>query len=76
MLLPDTSLDHGVTIAERIRAGIENYDFDTVGRVTVSLGAAGFDPDSDSAEKWVKRADQALYQSKETGRNRVSVNHG
>ena len=76
VLLPDTTIEDGAAIAERIRADVENHTFDKVGQVTISLGAAGFNHSSDNAETWVKRADEALYQSKETGRNRVSANHG
>ncbi len=72
VLLPDTKIHDGVILAERIRAAIENHDFDKVGKVTVSIGVTRFKGHSDSAEQFVKRADQALYQSKETGRNKVT----
>jgi len=46
--------------------------------VTVSIGVAGylFSGDVDTANKLVARADQALYQAKEQGRNRVVASNG
>jgi len=76
VLLPQTSLDGAQTLAARIRDAV--YDLNvphpaspTADRVTVSLGVAA-GPD----ERWedlVQEADQALYQAKKTGRNRVCI---
>lgn len=77
MLLSDTDADTGAFIAERIRAAVEGMGVDYDGQrlsVTLSLGVAQYDPDRDlSATSLIDRADKALYQSKQTGRNRVSV---
>lgn len=60
--------------AEKLRVLVEHSHL-TVGlndiRVTISVGAALTRPD-DTAEMLVKRADDALYQSKQNGRNRVT----
>lgn len=75
VLLSNTSEDDAVKLAERIRTGIEeaiinNGECDT--QVTVSLGVAalvsvkGLGP-----EHLIKAADDALYQAKNSGRNRV-----
>lgn len=77
VLLPDTDIQLAAKIAERIRQAVEaavvNYESKQLS-VTVSLGAAQFDPDLDhSAKSVIDRADRALYQSKEQGRNRVSL---
>lgn len=72
VLLPDTRIDDGVILAERVRVAIENHDFNKVGKVTVSIGVTWFKGESDSAEQFVKRADQGLYASKEGGRNSVT----
>jgi diguanylate cyclase (GGDEF)-like protein len=55
---------------ERFRAAVESYDFPVVGRVTVSVGYARAGAGS-LAPDLVDIADQALYQAKHDGRNRV-----
>jgi len=65
----------GKTLAEKIRASVANGAFryrDTAVPVTISLGVA-FYVDGESPEQLVARADKALYEAKETGRNRVCV---
>lgn len=63
-------------IGERIRATIETHDFVFEGQkipVTISIGIA-FKHEKDATWEYVfERADKALYNSKNTGRNRVSV---
>ncbi len=63
-------------IGERIRATIETHDFKFEGKklpITISIGIA-FKNENDSSWEFVyERADKALYNSKNTGRNRVSV---
>ncbi len=72
ILLPETAGDAAAAMAERIRARVESEPFPEVGTVTVSLGVAtaGLRP---TADELVKRADDALYQAKREGRNRVCV---
>ncbi|MFI4939976.1 MAG: DUF484 family protein [Burkholderiales bacterium] len=79
-LLPDTQLTKASNVAERIRISIGDKPFllaDTSVRVTASIGVAALsstDPDQTielAGHKLVARADQALYQAKESGRNRV-----
>lgn len=67
---PDVSVP-----AERLRAGIAAIRLDDAPdlRVTVSIGAALFDPELPDATAWLKRADAALYAAKQAGRNRVHV---
>ncbi len=60
------------TTAEKLRTTIENHDFPKVGRVTISIGAARFKPNDDEHTLF-KRADDALYQAKQTGRNKVVI---
>lgn len=72
VLLPDTKIDDGVVLAERIRVAVENHEFDKISKLTISIGVTWFQGESDSAEQFVKRADQGLYKSKENGRNNVT----
>ncbi len=75
--LPDTDREGAVTLAERFREAIEGHSWPER-EVTVSLGAATVVPEGEREEvspvidELVTRADQALYRSKEEGRNRVT----
>jgi two-component system cell cycle response regulator len=79
IVMPGTGLRGGLEIAERIRAAIASDGFavETGGglpiAVTVSAGLA--ESAGDSAAALLRRADRALYRSKQDGRNRVSVDH-
>jgi len=68
----DTDLRGAEVLAEKLRHAIGNYSFDKVGRVTVSFGVTQFKQD-DTEDSFMKRVDDALYQAKEKGRNRVEV---
>ena len=57
-------------LAERIRKAIAEYDFPTVKTLTCSFGIADF-TSTDDTESFLKKTDNALYQAKEGGRNRV-----
>ena len=73
ILLPDTAIDDAQALAERIRLAIAEYKFATVGQVTISLGVTQCTGESDDDGVFAKRADEALYQAKGSGRNRVCV---
>lgn len=68
VVLPDTRLDGGAEIAERIRAQVQALALPV--KVTVSVGIADGGP-QDTPEAVFERADQALYRAKQAGRNRV-----
>lgn len=70
ILLPKTNKEEAVILAERIRQHIEAYEFDHLQHITISLGLSFLEKD-DTRESLVKRADDALYQAKQSGRNRV-----
>ncbi len=59
-------------LAEKIRHGTENALTTSFGKVTVSAGIAGLRV-GENYEKWLGRADEALYRAKREGRNRVVV---
>ena len=52
---------------------VENSKFKTVGKITISIGISEFKTKNDTFEDVFKKADQALYQAKMSGRNRVFV---
>lgn len=72
VLLVDTSADQAFYFAERLRKRIEALSVvngnDTL-QYTISLGIAEIMPKDNDHIDWLKRADKALYQSKEAGRN-------
>jgi diguanylate cyclase (GGDEF)-like protein len=70
VLLPETSSENGLVLAERLRKKIEENRSVKNLVITVSEGITGLLPE-DSPESLVKRADAALYSAKESGRNRV-----
>ncbi len=75
IMLSHTSTEHARTAAERIRAAIHNTSFDMQGvRIasTVSIGIASFPECVEEAAEVLDKADVALYQSKQAGRDRVT----
>ena len=58
--------------ANKIRTSVENFDFELERKVTISLGATFIEKD-DTKHSLFKRADEALYISKNSGRNRVTI---
>lgn len=77
-LLPETPLSGAKELAERYRRQVEASirTGQSAYPVTISLGVAELTAEDDSLEKVIDRADQALYQAKEQGRNRVVVASG
>jgi len=70
ILLPQTTGDEAEAIAERIRRNIEESNFPHR-RVTISVGVASCSADLCAAPDIVKAADDAAYEAKRNGRNRV-----
>jgi len=69
ILAPSTNIDEAKLFAEKLRHALENHQIDVVGRVTASFGVAQLG-DGEGEEALLKRADDALYNSKYSGRNR------
>jgi diguanylate cyclase (GGDEF)-like protein len=75
-VLPATPLSVARTIAERLRAAVEQLSFadlDPALRVTLSIGAMESTTSDDALAKLARRADELLYRAKQGGRNRVEV---
>jgi len=79
LLLPDTELKGGVAVAEAIRSAVEACRIvrqktgEPIRQVTISIGVTRVVRDEDIKDA-IARADYALYQAKENGRNRVEYN--
>ncbi|HVL34251.1 MAG TPA: diguanylate cyclase [Burkholderiales bacterium] len=74
VMLPETPLPGALDVAERIRRAIAGSPPGAEGEriaCTVSIGVAGFPEDGRSLDALAARADRALYQAKQRGRNRV-----
>lgn len=77
VLLPNTEKNSAMLYAEKIRKAIESCPFQhrekqPLGYVSISGGVATFPFDGKSIDSIVKNADKALYESKTSGRNRVT----
>ncbi|KXI28042.1 GGDEF domain-containing protein [Paraglaciecola hydrolytica] len=69
LVCPNTTLDEAEVVAEFLRDKIEHMDIDSDHAITASFGVSSMsEPD---LKKLFKSADDALYQAKEQGRNRV-----
>ena len=74
-LMPETTLGGGYKIAEKIRTAVEKLDFHYRGdnvKITISCGISLF-IENDTPETAFSRADKALYQAKDKGRNRCVI---
>jgi diguanylate cyclase (GGDEF)-like protein len=80
VLMPECPLDAARCKAEELRGEVAklelHYDNHVLGPVTVSLGVAAFPDHAKESEEFLRRADEALYAAKQTGRNRVVAYSG
>ncbi len=70
ILQPDIPENEAAILAERLRKAIETHTFGDVGMVTISLGVTNF-LESDNADSFMRRVDEALYAAKSSGKNKV-----
>jgi two-component system cell cycle response regulator len=75
IILPGTHGEEARTVAERLRAAVAAEDFSD-GKIsdleiTISIGVTQYRQEEEISS-FVQRADQAMYQSKQAGRNKVS----
>jgi diguanylate cyclase (GGDEF)-like protein len=77
VVLPETTVEDAVAFAERVREAVANHHFEYDGEalpITISLGVASPDcQEAYSPQELILRADKALYQAKNDGRNCVRV---
>ena len=76
VILPETDGDKAKTVAQRIRSTLEAETFtptpDQSAKITISIGVTQYYP-KEELSSFIRRADQAMYFSKQNGRNRVTV---
>jgi diguanylate cyclase (GGDEF)-like protein len=73
-LLPETDTANAVRVADRLREKVDGLRVIAEGKsihFTVSIGMTTLRPEDESLREMVRRADEALYEAKGTGRNRV-----
>ena len=75
VLVNNITLEQAIDLAERIRRHVSASPFPCIGTMTVSLGVT-MALDDDTPASLFERVDKALYEAKESGRNRVAVNLG
>ncbi len=78
IIIPEKNIEEGYVVAERIRQDLSNLIFPDVNstpplKITVSLGLTLCHHENDSITNALSRVDEALYQAKHEGRNRVCV---
>jgi diguanylate cyclase (GGDEF)-like protein len=70
ILCPKTPINGADKLGKRILQSIRNFQFDSVGQVTTSIGVASFTK-NDTAESIVHKVDSCLYEAKNSGRDNM-----
>lgn len=75
MILPETDVDGAMTVAEKIRAGVESsitVHGPVVLKTTISAGVVSYPRHGKTKEDLLQRVEEALYTSKQLGKNKVT----
>ena len=70
LFLPNTEVSEAINVAEKLRKAIEEHAFSDIDSITCSFGVTNL-REKESKARFIKRADELLYQAKEFGRNCV-----
>lgn len=73
VLLPNTDLEMAEQLGERLRRTINETEIDGPGNISASIGVASYPIHADTSDMLFLRADEALYQAKQEGRNCIRV---
>ncbi|WP_345993008.1 sensor domain-containing diguanylate cyclase [Sulfurimonas sp. HSL-1716] len=71
VLLPFSDLSDALEVAQRVKSAVASHRFKDVNQVTISLGVVEYSKD-ESLQNLLKRVDDKMYQSKHSGRNKIS----
>jgi diguanylate cyclase (GGDEF)-like protein len=76
VILPESDLNHGHMVAEKLRKSLMEIEFDgeehmPQRQLTISIGVSAYPETGNSEKDILAKADQALYEAKKSGRNRV-----
>ena len=78
VILPETTENEAFMVGQRIVLAINKHQFktieeETIVNLSVTVGLASFPQDADESQQLMKKADQAMYQGKILGKNRICV---
>lgn len=73
ILVPHNTLQDAEQLANRLREHIASLQFDEVGQITISIGVAQLSEKEHSRRQFLERADRAMYQAKQAGRDQVKL---
>ena len=73
VLLPSTPESSALKVAQLLRKQVESHQFSSPQRITISLGVAEVNDSDKSIDDVIARADKALYESKDAGRNKATA---
>ena len=75
VLLPDVGIEGMLNVAEKLRTTVRKHDFQFnnkfYGPITISIGCAIYPEQAKSMGRLLKKADTALYEAKQTGRDKI-----
>ncbi len=72
IITPYTTSEQAAVLAEQVRKSVEKHKYKKVNEVTISMGISQYDS-GDTIETIFKKADDAMYRSKRSGKNRVTI---
>ncbi len=72
-VLPHTNSNEAKIISERLRKKVEDYFQDDI-KITISIGVSNCPESSIMLEDLIKKADEGLYESKRSGKNKITFN--
>lgn len=73
VVCPNTNAAEALKLAEKLRQQIEEHTFSEIEHLTTSIGVANYHDTDENITDFMRRVDQALYQSKKQGRNKSTL---